>query len=162
MTFNLTKDFVIGLVPFAGDYIDTIKKYNVRNADALEAMLLKRVDEAPKKGRDAEKAGRATGYQHAIINGHHLADTNRYHDSEPPTHPPPRYITANDLRQDPRPAATARAPVVQTQRKKSGGNFFRRRGGPQVGKEVGTAMEEVAPIRPPRPEHSRYERGGRF
>lgn len=159
---NSVGGFLIGVMPIGGDILDTYMKFNVKSANALEAMLLKRVDEAAKTGRDAEKVGRTTGYQHAANSGHRLVATNGYHDSEPPTHPPRRYITANDLDQDPRSAATARAPVVRTQPKKSGGNFFRRRGEPRGDQEVGTTVEEVTAVRPPRPEHSRHERGGHF
>ena len=158
MMFNLSKGFFIGLLPIGGDIIDTMKKYNVRNADALEAMLLKRADKAAKMGHDAEKVVRTTGYQqHTGTNGHHVATTNGNHDSEPATR---RFLNANDLREDPKPATTARAPVVPTQSMKSGG--FLRRGKPQGRQEVGTAMEEVAPVNPPRPKQSVHERGGYF
>ena len=160
---NLLTGFVVGLLPVGGDIIDTVMKLNVKSASALEAMLLKRADEAKRMGGDAEKVGITTGYQHADTHGHHLAATNGHHDSEPPTHQPQRYITANDLRQDHSPAATGRAPLVETQPKKIGGSFFRRRGGPQGGQEVGTTMEEVAPVRPPRPpKQSMNEHGGHF
>lgn len=162
MVSNLLGGFVIGLLPIGGDIVDSMMKFNVKNANALEAMLLKRVDHAAKTGRDAEKVGRTTGYQHTGTNGRHIAATNGHPHSEPPTHQPPRYITANDLRQDPRPEANARAPVVQAQPKKSGGNFFRRRGAPQGGQDVAMSMEEVAPARPSRPKHSVQERGGHF
>ncbi|CAF9915911.1 MAG: hypothetical protein ALECFALPRED_010376 [Alectoria fallacina] len=160
--FNLLMDFGIGLVPIGGDIIDTMVKFNVKSANALEAMLLKRVDEAVKIGRDSEKVGRTTGYQHTGTNGHRLAAPNGYHDSDLPNHSPPRYVTANDLRQDPKPAGTVRAPVIQTQLKKSEGNFFRRREGPKGGEEVGSTMEEVAPVHPPRPKPSKHGRGGEF
>lgn len=154
MVVNVAKGCCIGLVPFVGDWIDTMKKYNVQNADALEAMLLKRVDEAAKLGRDTEKVGRTNGHQYANTNGHYLAATDRDHDSEPPPHPPRKFITANNLPQGPKAGAT--------QPKKNGGNFFRRREELQGGQEVGTTMEEVAPVRPPRPEHSMHGHGGRF
>ena len=155
--------FLIGITPIAGDIIDSYIKFNVRSSNALEAMLLKRVDEAATTGRDAEKVGRTTGYQHAGTNGHNVTAN----DSESSAHPPRRYITANDLGQDPRPAATVRAPAVESQSKKIGGNYFRRRGEPRGSQEVGTTVGEVAPSRPlrpedPRPEHSGRERYGHF
>ena len=159
---NLVTGFVVGLLPVGGDIFDTMMKLNVKSASALEAMLLKRADETKRLGRDAEKVGTTTEHQHADTNGHHLTATNGYHNSEAPAHQPQRYITANDLRRDPSPAASERAPLVETQPKKSGGNFFRRRGGPQGGQEVGTTTEEVAPVRPPRPKQSTHERGGHF
>ena len=162
MVFNLSKDGLIGLLPLLGDWIDTMKKYNVRNADALEAMLLKRVDYAAKMGRDAEKIGRTTGHQHAGTNGQHRAANGRYHQSEPSSDPPPRYVTANDLRDDPTSAASGRPLVAQTQEKKSGGNFFRRRGGPRDNQEVGTTIEDAPPLRPSRPQQSKYGPGGHF
>ena len=162
MIINVALDCCIGLVPLAGDLVDTMIKYNVRNAELLETMLLKRAEEAARTGRDAEKVGRTTGHQHSGTNGHHPAITNQYHDSEPAPEPPKRFLNAKDLLADSRPAASARAPVVQTQSKKSAGNFFHRRAKPQGGQEVGTTMEEVGPARPPRPEPSRYERGGHF
>ena len=155
---NLSLGFAIGLTPVLGDIADSWLKYNVNSASELEKMLLKRVDKST-MGLDAEKVGRTTGYQHQKTNGH-LAATNGHHDSESPTHQPQRYITANDLRQDPKPAATARAPIVQTQPRKSRRNFFQRRGEPQGRQEIGPAMEEVAPGRPPRPIYSGHERGG--
>lgn len=162
---NLGTGSLIGLLPLFGDYIDTKIKFNVRSASALEAMLLKRVKEAAREERDAEKAGRTTGYQRADTNGHHGAGgaaTNEHHDSAPPTLPPKRFFTADDLPKGPKPAATARAPVAQTQPKKSSGSFFRRRGAAQDRQEVGTTMEEVAPVRPLRPKPSTHERGGHF
>ena len=159
---NLVTGFVVGLLPVGGDIFDTMMKLNVKSASALEAMLLKRADETKRMGRDAEKVGATTGHQHADTNGHHLTATNGYHNSDAPARQPQRYITANDLRREPSPAASGRAPLVQTQPKKSGGNFFRRRGGPQGDQEAGTTMEEVAPVRPPRPKQSTHERGGHF
>ena len=162
MILNVTMDCCIGLVPLAGDFVDTIIKYNVRNAELLETMLLKRAAEAAAMGRDAEKVGRTTGHQHTGANGHHLAATNQYHDSDPPHDLPKRFLNAKDLSADSRPAASARTPMVQTQPKKSGGNFFRHRGRPQGDQEVGRTMEQVAPVLPLRPEPSRHERGGYF
>ena len=154
----------------------------------LEAMLLKRADEVKGLGPDAEKTfGRMNGHQRAGTNGHlhtatndsepptrqpqryghqragtngHLHPTamNTHHDSDPPTHQPQRYLTAKDLLQDPKPAATS---AMETQPKnKSGGNFFHRRG--QGRQETGVTMEEVAPGRPPRPNQSGRERDGYF
>lgn len=157
MMYNLSKGFFIGLLPIGGDIIDTMKKYNVRNADALETMLLKRADKVAKTGQDAEKVVRTTGYQHAGTIGHHVAATNGNHDSAPSTR---RFLNANDLRQNPKPVTTAQAPVVQAPPKKGGG--FLRRGEPQGRQEGGTAMEEVAPVHPPRPKQSVHERGGYF
>ena len=160
---NWTKGCLIGVVPLIGDFVDTHYKFNVRSADALEKMLLKRANKAAVMGRDAEKVGRVTGYQRAGTNGHHHTLTNGHHDSNPSNHPPRRFVGDNDLRQDPNSTATARAPGFQTQMKDSLGTLFRRRGGPQGGQQVGTTMvEEVAPGRPPRPEHSNYEHGGHF
>ena len=157
---NLSSSFVIGLLPWLGDYINTKRKYNVKSAAMLEAMLLKRADEARILGPDAEKVvGRMNGHQRAGTNGHlhTAAATNTHHDRDPPTHQPQRYITAHDL--DPKPA---RAPAIETQPKdKSGGSFFRRRGGggePQGRQEV----VEVVPGRPPRPNQSGRERDGYF
>lgn len=163
MRHNLAKCLVFGLLPLLGDLIDTWKKYNVRSASALEDMLLKRVVDERGIGRYAEKEGRMNGHQRAGTNGHIHAATNGHHDSDPPSHQQPqRYITANDLRQDSKPAASARAPVVETQPKKSGGNFFRRRAQPQGRPEVAATMEEVAPRPPPRPNQSGNERVGYF
>ena len=197
---NLSSSFVIGLLPWLGDYINTKRKYNVKSASMLEAMLLKRADEARSLGPDAEKVvGRMNGHQRAGTNGHlhtaaanthhdsepptyqpqryghqragtnghlHTAATNTHHDSDPPTHQPQRYITAHDLRHDPKPAAaTARAPVMETQPKnKSGGSFFRRRrrGEPQGRQGVVPTTEEVAPGRPTRPIQSGRGRDGYF
>lgn len=141
-------------------------------------MLLKRVKETDRVERDAEKVGRTTGSRRANTNGHHGAAINEYHgaatnehhraatneryNSALPTPPSKRFFTADDLPKDPKPAPTARAPAGQAQPKKSGGNFFRRRGAPQDRQEVGTAMEEVAPVRPLRPEPSMPESGGHF
>lgn len=163
MRHNLAKCLVFGLLPLLGDVIDSWKKYNVRSASALEDMLLKRAVDENKLGRDAEKVGRMNGHQRAGTNGHlpHTA-TNGHYDSEHPPHQPQRYITANDLRPDSKPTASARAPMSETQPKKSAGNFFRRKGNPQGRSENAATMEEVAPRPPPRPNQSGHERLGYF
>ena len=119
-------------MPIAGDFFDSWIKFNVKSADALEAMLLKRVEEGTAMGGHAEIVVRPTGHQHAVTSGHHpAAIANGYPDtpeSEPPTHPPRRFVGGNELR-----AATARAPKVQTQEKKGRGTLFQRRKGPQGG-----------------------------
>lgn len=162
LTVYLVTGGTIGLVPMLGDIADTMLKFNVKSADALEKMLLNRVKDAAKMGLDAEQAGTTTAYRHAVTNGDRVVATNGHHGSAFPTHPPRRFIGTKDLRQDSRPSATAQAPAVQTQPKKSGGSFFQRRGGQQGSQEVGTTIEEVAPGRPPRPNNSHYERGGHF
>lgn len=159
---NFCKGFVIGLVPLAGDFFDSWIKFNVRSADALEAMLLKRVGEDVTVGGDAEKLANMNGYHHAGTDGHHPAATNRYNDSEPLTQPARRFLGDNDLRQDRRPAATDRKAMVQTQPKKDGGTFFQRRRRPQGGQDLIMTVEGVAPGRPTQPEHSNHGRGGHF
>ena len=180
--WRLFGGFFVGLVPYLSVLIYSRRKMNVRNGDALEAMLLKRVDKSSKPGRGAENVARPTKHQHATTNGsraapssrrhdfeppahattngHRAAPISQRHDPEPPAHAPPRYITANDLLQDPGPASTARTSAVQTPSKQSGRSFFRRRGEAQ-GHEAaaGTPMEELAPVRP---QHSVPERGGHF
>ena len=42
MIFNVILDFVIGLVPFVGDFADALYKCNTRNAVLLENFLKKR------------------------------------------------------------------------------------------------------------------------
>ena len=141
---NWCKGFAIGLVPIAGDFFDSWIKFNVKSADALEAMLLKRVAEGTAMGGHAEKVVRTTGHQHAVSNGHHPSAitnghhptiiTNGHHDSEPPpsSQPPRRFVGDSDLRQDRKPAASARAPTVKDRPKKSsGGTLFQRRKAPQ-------------------------------
>ena len=158
LNHNWCKGFAIGLVPIAGDIFDSWIKFNVKSADALEAMLLKRVEEGTAMGGHAERVVRTTAHQHAVTNGHHPATiANGYHESEPPTHPPRRFVGGNDLR-----AATARAPKVQTKEKSGGGTLFQRRKGPKVGQDVGPTVEEVAPGRPHRLEYSNHEHGGHF
>ncbi|KAM0801315.1 hypothetical protein BDR22DRAFT_202569 [Usnea florida] len=199
--WRLFGGFFVGLVPYLSVLIYSRRKMNVKNGDALEAMLLKRVDKASKPGRDIENGARSIKHQHtttignhaaptsrrhdpeppthattngsraaptrrrhdpeppahATTNGHRAAPTSRRHDPEPPAHEPPRYITAKDILQDPGPRAT------QTQSKQSSRSFFRRRGEAQ-GHEAaaGTPMEELAPVRPARPQHSVPERSGHF
>ena len=136
--------------------MDRLNNYNVKNADALEAMLLKRVKEGVAVGRDAEKVGRTTGYPQERANEFNLTASNGYHPPERPSRPPGNFITEEDLCRDPAPAAIEQAPMVQTQSKKGVGNFFRRHG------DSRTKVEEVAPGRPPRPERSHHQHGGRF
>ena len=129
LNHNWCKGFVIGLVPIAGDFFDSWIKFNVKSADALEAMLLKRVEEGTAMGGHAEIVVRPTGHQHAVTNENHpAAIASGYHESEPPTHQPRRFVGGNDLR-----AETARAPKVQTQEKKGGATLFQRRKKPQGG-----------------------------
>ena len=183
--WRLFGGFFVGLVPYLSVLIYSRRKMNVRNGDALEAMLLKRVDKASKTGRDVENVARPTKHQHATTNGlraaptsrrhdleppahattngHRIAPTSRRHEPEPPAHAPPRYITVNDILQNSGPAAPARTSAVQTPSKQSGRSFFRRRGEAQ-GHEAaaGTPMEELAPVPPARPQYATPERNGQF
>lgn len=183
--WRLFGGFFVGLVPYLSVLVYSRRKMNVRNGDALEAMLLKRVDKASKPGRDVENVARPTKHQHATTNGHRaapssgrhdletpahattnghrVAPTSRRHEPEPPAHAPPRYITANDILQNSGPAAPARTPAFQTPSKQGGRSFFRRRGEAQ-GHEAaaGLPMEELAPVRPARPQHATPERNGHF
>lgn len=158
LNHNWCKGFAIGLVPIAGDFFDSWIKFNVKSADALEAMLLKRVEEGTATGGHVDRVVSTTGHQHAVTSGQHpTAIASGHHESEPPTHPPRRFVGGNDLR-----AATAQVPKDQKQPNKSAGTLFQRRKGPKVSHDVGTTVEEVAPGPPYRPEHSNYEHGGHF
>ena len=126
---NWCKGFAIGLVPIAGDVFDSWLKFNVKSADALEAMLLKRAEAGLAMGGHAETVVRPTGHQHVVTSGHHpAAIANGYHESEPQSQQPRRFVGGNDLR-----VATAREPKVQTQEKKGRGTLFQRRKGAQSG-----------------------------
>ena len=112
-------------MPIAGDFFDSWIKFNVKSADALEAMLLKRAEEGAAMGGHAETVVRPTAHQHAVTNGHHpAAIASGSRESEPLTHQPRRFVGGDDLR-----AATARAP----KEKKGGGTLFQRRKKPQSG-----------------------------
>lgn len=155
LNHNWCKGFAIGLVPIAGDFFDSWIKFNVKSADALEAMLLRRVEEGTAMGGHEPRVVRTNGHQHAVTSGHRpTAIANRHQESEPPSR---RFIGGNDLR-----AATARMPKDQKQPNKSAGTLFQRRKGPKISQDVGTTVEEVAPGPPYRPGHSNYEHGEHF
>lgn len=50
MMFNIVFDFLIGLVPIAGDVLDIMYKCNTKNAILLENYLLKRRKAMMKEG----------------------------------------------------------------------------------------------------------------
>jgi hypothetical protein len=55
MLFNITLDFVIGLVPFLGDLADAVYKCNTRNAVILEDHLREKAAARDKKRRKSDR-----------------------------------------------------------------------------------------------------------
>ena len=171
MAGNVLLGFAVGLTPYVGEIVDTVLRLNTRSAKALEKMLLARGATALGSNADAEKAdvGMETAAPVAARN-HAAADTSR---KAQPVHKTPlgqksepsRKVQTRDDEQygdmHRRIAAkSAKDPVNKSQKAKSGGTWFGKRGA-QTGQtqngRSGGGRAEVAPVPPPRPAAS--ERG---
>ena len=75
MIFNVILDFVIGLVPFVGDFADAMYKCNTRNAVLLEKFLKDRGE------RNLQGRNRTTS--------HADGSSEKTSDKQPPTKPQP-------------------------------------------------------------------------
>lgn len=64
MMFNIGFDFLIGLVPLAGDILDIMYKCNTKNAVLLEDYLLKRRKAMMKEGANHLEIGGGPSHNH--------------------------------------------------------------------------------------------------
>lgn len=78
---NIVIDFVVGLVPFAGDLIDAIYKCNTRNAVLLEKHLREKGAKAlssqgiqPSQVTDLSRGEEFDKYEHGITNNSSPSD----------------------------------------------------------------------------------------
>ena len=171
MVGNVAAGFLIGVTPYIGEIVDTVLRFNTRNAKALERMLLKRAAEARKLAMDAEKADVGMETAAPVAARNHAA-ANTYHQAQPVRRTPAgqksqsaRNVPTRDDEQygdiHKRIAAKfTKDPANKNQKAKSGGSWFGKRGA-QTGHiqngRTGGGGAEVAPVPPPRPAAS--ERG---
>ena len=142
---NLTIDFFMGLTPFLGDIADTIFRCNIKNATALEEMLMKRARKVGEIGRDAEKAARAPIHNHADVDG--------YYDSELAPTLPPRYEDGHSGRDSGHHRQYVESDHTRTKTGRGWLRGFDGRGGREHDFE---RNENVAPPQPPRKDNSRF------
>ena len=103
MYLNVAIDFLIGLVPFLGDFADALFRCNTKNAVLLEKMLVQRAEKAMKaQGETFER--RPTGImqqqQQAIMQPEFVRQQEIRHDDANNGLPPPRYEEAARGRAD--------------------------------------------------------------
>ena len=158
--------FSIGLLPYVGEIVDTVLRLNTRSAKALEEMLLERVKELA-RAADAEKAD--VGMETAapvVARNHATANTSQKaqpvrrtpagQKSQPARNMPTRDDEQYGNMHKRIAAKSEKGPANKSQRAKSGGSWFGKRGA-QTGHIQNGGRAEVAPVPPPRPAAS--ERG---
>lgn len=168
MSGNVFLGWAVGLTPYIGEIMDTILRLNTRNAKALEKMLLKRAvalaADAEKADVGMETAAPVAARNHAAANTFHKAQPVR-RTPEGQKSQPARNVPTRDDEQygdmHKRIAAkSAKDPANKSQKAKSGGSWFGKRGaqtGQMQNGRTGGGRAEVAPVPPPRPAAS--ERG---
>ena len=165
MLGNVALGTAIGFTPYVGELFDTMLRFNTRSAKALEKMLLARGEKALELVADPEKAdaGMETTAPVAARN-HAAANTSR---KAQPVHRTPMGQRSEPARNAPTrddeqygdmhkriAAKSAKDPTNKSQKVKSGGSWFGKRGAQsdhmQNGRTSG-GRAEVAPVPPPRP-----------
>ena len=165
MVKNAVLGTAIGFTPYVGELFDTILRFNTRSAKALEKMLLDRGKEALKLAADPEKADAGMGTAAPVAaRKHAAADTSR---RAQPVHRTPVGQKSEPARKAPTrdddrygdmhkriATKSAKDPTNKSQKAKSGGSWFGKRGAQsdhmQNGR-TGGGRAEVAPVPPPRP-----------
>ena len=165
MLGNVALGTLIGVTPYIGELLDTMLRFNTRSAKALEKMLLDRVKEALKAAGDLEKADAGIETTAPLAGRNHVAaNTSRKVQPEYRTpvgqkSEPARKVPTRDDEQygDMHKRIAARStkdPTNTSQKAKSGGSWFGKRGAQsdhmQNGR-TGGGRAEVAPVPPPRP-----------
>lgn len=92
MVFNILVDFVVGLVPFAGDLVDAAYKCNTRNAALLESYLRE----------EGRKNLKKSGMPVPAIDPSNADEFDRLQAQDPPeyiSNPPSRNPSMSDRRQ---------------------------------------------------------------
>ena len=159
---NLGLGLLIGLTPYIGEIVDTVLRFNIRDAIALEDLLLKRARNAekidggmngvvPVAARDQTRA-RAQYEAHPVprLPTRDTADSTR------------KVLSNDDEKYGDmhRRIATksAKAPAREPERTKSGWSVFGKRDAQESHmrkKMSGEGRQQVAPLPPPRPADSR-------
>lgn len=101
MMFNILTDFVIGLVPFAGDLVDAAYKCNTRNAALLEAHLRE----------EGRKNLKKSGLPVPAIDPSDADEFDRLQTQDPPeyiSNPPSRNASMSERRQRSRSRSRSR------------------------------------------------------
>ena len=165
MVKNVFLGFAVGFTPYVGEIVDTVLRLNTRSAKALEAMLLKRGANALALAADAEKAdvGMETAApvaarNHAAANTSHNAQSVHRTPVGQKSEPSRKVQTRDDEQYGDMhrriAAKSAKDPANKSQKAKSGGTWFGKRGA-QTGQtqngRSGGGRAEVAPVPPPRP-----------
>ena len=143
----------VGMVPMVGDLADTIIKWNMRNAAALEKLLLTRAGYF--EVLEKEKAAKSGRRQRVTIR----------HSDESDLEPPPRYETEHHPNGGPSAFSTGHntpsrfttgtATNGNTQVSKSGGGWLPgMMGRKTTGRQHVMEEAEIAPARPPRPNNA--------
>lgn len=155
----------IGATPIIGELVDTVLRLNTKSAKALEVMLLERVKLARKLATDPEKADEGMGIAAPVAARNHAAvDTSRRaqpvhrtpvgQKSEPALKAPTRDDEQYGDMHKRIAKTSAKEPAIESQKVKSGGSWFGKRGAQsdhmQHGR-TGGGRAEVAPVPPPRP-----------
>ena len=165
MVKNVFLGFAVGFTPYVGEIVDTVLRLNTRSAKALEAMLLKRGAKALAVAADAEKAdvGMETAApvaarNHAAANTSHKAQPVHRTPAEQKSEPSRKVQTRDDEQYGDMhrriAAKSAKDPANKSQKAKSGGTGFWKRGaqtGHMQNARSGGGRAEVAPVPPPRP-----------
>ena len=165
MVGNVALGTAIGVTPYIGEIVDTMLRLNTRSAKALEKMLLERGAKALALAADAEKAdvgmdtaAPVAARNHAAANISHKAQTVHRAPVAQNSEPSRKVQTRDDAQNGDMhrriAAKSAKDPANKSQKAKSGGSWFGKRGAQtghmQNGRTV-VGRTEVAPVPPPRP-----------
>ena len=165
MVGNVALGTAIGVTPYIGEIVDTMLRLNTRSAKALEKMLLERGAKALALAADAEKAdvgmdtaAPVAARNHAAANISHKAQTVHRAPVAQNSEPSRKVQTRDDAQYGDMhrriAIKSAKDPANKSQKAKSGGSWFGKRGA-QTGRmqngRTGVGRTEVAPVPPPRP-----------
>ena len=165
MVGNVTAGFVIGFIPYVGEFFDTLLRFNTRSAKALETMLLERAEKAHNLATDLEKADAGIGIAAPVAaRNNAAANTSR---RAQPVYTTPVGQKSESARTAPTrddeqygdmhkriATKSTKDPTSKSRKAKSGSSWFGKRGTQsdhmQNGR-TGGGRAEVAPVPPPRP-----------
>ena len=162
---NLFGGLAIGFTPYIGEVVDTVLRLNTRSAKALEDMLLERGAKALALAANAEKAdvgmetaAPAAARNHAAVNISHKAQPVRRAPVRQKSESAPKVLTVDDEKYGDMhkriATKSAKDPTNKSQKAKSGGTWFGKRGAQSnhvPNGRTGGGRTEVAPVPPPRP-----------
>ena len=164
MVGNVSLGFAVGLTPYVGEIVDTVLRLNTRSAKALEKMLLDRAKalalavDAEKADVGIETAAPVAARNHAAASTSHKAQPVHRTPLGQKSEPPRKVQTRDDAQYGDMhrriAAKSARDPANKSQKTKTGGSWFGKRGaqtGHMQNGRTGGGRTEVAPVPPPRP-----------